>query len=237
VANDSDAKARAVPGGRRLYRFDPWQRRFDPVPVDLGLNDAQSATQFVAIGSDAFVWLDQRAAGPVLHGVRLGTRSIFSNDLDLIQERDAEDKTRPAHLVPDRAAGSAPSYDSVNASLSFEASEPGLATSCVWLADAEFSDFSAKIEFASNVLPGLRLGSLWLSDPASTAHERACALPAPADAQGGTLSLERKGTHLALSLGVVRTECTVSDVRLPIALCASDLGAVSVTRLRVTRSD
>ncbi|MEO6600582.1 MAG: hypothetical protein ABIQ16_11950, partial [Polyangiaceae bacterium] len=236
VANDSDAQGRAVANQRRLYRFDPWRQHFDRVPIDLDLEAAQSAPQFVAIGSDAFVWLDQRALGPVLHGVRLGTRSLFSNDLDLIQERDAEDVTRPAHLVPDHPAGTSVSYDSVHASLSFSASEPGTVSNCVWLTDATFADFSAQIGFTSNVLPGLRLGSRWLSDPTSTSHDDVCTLPKQSDAKGGTLLLLRSGKHLTLSLGDMRSECTVETARLSIALCASDLGIVNITRLRVTRA-
>jgi hypothetical protein len=237
LANDSDAQGDPVAARRRLYRFDPWQQRFDRVAIDLDLNDAQNAPQFVAAGSDAFVWLDQRAKGPVLHGVRLGTRSTYSNDIDLIQERDAEDPTRPAHLVPDHPTSPSLSYDSVNASLSFSASEPGAASPCVWLADAAFSNFSAQIAFTNEILPSLRVGSLRLSDPASANHDGACALPAPADAQGGTLSLLRSGTRLTLSLGDARSECTVDAARLPIALCGSDLGAVRITLLRVTRKD
>ncbi len=235
VANDSDGQGRAIATRQRLYRFDPWRQRFDPAPVDLDLDGVRISPRFVAVGSDAFVWLDQRGSGPVLHGVRLGTRSVFSNDLDLIQERDQDHLTNPAHLVPDRPPDSGLSYDSASASLSFEGHAPGTEVRCVWLTDAAFSDFSAKIEVASAVLPSLRLGPRWLADPASNAHDSACALPVPAEGLGGILSLERTGTRLALAYGDAQTECTVSDARLPIALCASDLGPAVVTRLRVTR--
>ena len=237
VANDSDAQGRALARKRLMFRFDPWQQRFDPVAVDLDLDDAQSVPQFVATGSDAFVWLDQRAQSPVLHGIRLGTRSAFSNDGELIAQRDADDATRPAHLVPDHPPANWVSYDSVNASLSFAISAPDASPICVWLADAEFADFSAEIEIRTQVLPKLRLGSEWLSDPASVAQAGACALPVLGDRPNGTLSLTRRGTTLRATLGDAHSDCLVSEARLSIALCASDLGATRISGLRVTRAN
>ena len=237
VANDTDAQGRALARRRLLFRFDPWQQRFDPMTIDLDLDDAQSLPQFVATGSDAFVWLDQREQGPVLHGIRLGTRSTFSNDGELIQQRDAEDATRPAHLVPDHPSAAWVSYDSVDAGLSFEVNTPDMSPICVWLTDAEFGDFSAEIEIATQVLPKLRLGSTWLSDPASVARTDACALPALGDRPNGTLSLTRRGTTLSATLGGAHSECAVSDARLPVALCASELGATRISGLRVTRTN
>lgn len=236
IANGNDDQGRAVPGRQRLYRFDPWQQRFEGVPVSIELNPAEPAPPFVAIGSDAFVWLDQRAAGPTLHGIRLGTRSSFANDFDLIQERDSEDRTRPAHLAPDRPPGDLLSYDSVNGALSFAPAEPGEPPACAWLADAEFANFSAQIAFEGAALPGLRLGSRSLLAPIDSASS-GCTLSAPVDAQGGNLVLQRSGPRLQLSLGADRTECVVDEGRSAIALCGSEQGSVRVTRLRMTRTD
>jgi hypothetical protein len=237
IANDTDEQGRALASRRRLYRFDPWQQRFDPISVDLDLNQSQSVPQFVAIGSDAFVWLDQRPPGPVLHGVRLGTRSTFSNDVELVQERDSEDTTRPAHLVPDHPPGTLLSYDSVNGIVSFAAGEAGVTPTCVWLADAEFSNFSAQVAFQGGVLPALRVGAHWAFAPASAPNESGCALPPSNDADGGTLLVQRNGTRLEMSLGSARTECSVGSSRSAIALCGSSQGAVHIARLRVTRTD
>ncbi|MET0790806.1 MAG: hypothetical protein ABW061_04740, partial [Polyangiaceae bacterium] len=237
VASDSDAQGQPAASRRRLYRFDPWQQAFERAPVDLALDEAQSVPQFVAIGSDAFAWLDQRAANPVLHGVRLGTRSAFSNDTNLIEERDAEDVTRPAHLAPDHPPGDWLSYDSVNASLSFATRDASAGSACVWLTDAEFADFSAEIVVTSSTAPSLRLGALWLSDPASPNRDDVCALPALGDEQSGTLSVTRRGSRLTVNLGGALSECTVSEERMALGVCASDRGPARITRLRVTRAD
>ena len=236
IASDGDSLDQAGGAHRQLYRFDPWHQSFELVAVDLGLDAARSVPQFVALGSDAFVWLDQREQGPVLHGMRLGTRSLFSNDTDLVQQRDADDATSPAHLSPDHVPGPLSSYDSASASLSFEPTEAGSQPACVWLTDARFADFSAQIEF-SGLAPSLRLGDFSVVDAASPRGEGACTWPAHADAASSTLTLTRNATHLDVKLGEAQSECTLDDTRLPLAVCASDLGASRVTRLRVTRSN
>ncbi|HEY3666614.1 MAG TPA: hypothetical protein VGL19_11460, partial [Polyangiaceae bacterium] len=237
VANRTDDAQRPLARSRALYRFDPWHQRFDPAPSDLGLDDALSTPSFVATGTDAFVWLDQRIDGPTLHGARFATRSIFSSDLELLSQRDAEDPSRPAHLAPDHPAGAALEYDSATGALSFAAVAAGTSPACVWLSDAEFADFSAIIGFDTQVLPRLRLGSLILVDPSAPDSEGACAMPAIASqTQGGSIELARRGTHVSITMGDAHSECSVDPARASIAVCASSLGATHVTLFRVTRT-
>ena len=236
IASGNDERGSPSARERALYRFNPWQGVFERVPIDLGLGDALDTPRFVATGPDAFTWLDTRAQGPMLHGVRLGTRSVFSSDLALVQERDQDDHTRPAHLAPDHGPSSLLSYDSALGTLEFAESDAGVAPACVWLTDAEFADFSGQVEFSSAATPSLRFGTLAATDPAARTSSD-CTLPASAaGAAGGSLRLERVGTRLSLTLAGASSECTLGSARIPVAVCASPLGATRITLFSITRS-
>ena len=237
IANDADQTGRPKPGSRALYRFDPWKKSFIALAANLGLPAAGDAPRFVATGLDAFVWLTEAAGEPVLSGVRLGSRSIFSNDIELVRQRDSEDLTLPAHLAPDRASDSGVDYDSALGSLNFAQAVPGAAVSCVWIADAEYANFQASIDFTSVAAPSLRLGAQSFADPNSSNADSACQLPQPNDgAESGTLLVERAGNHVSMTIRAAHSECTTSSERLPIAVCGSELGPVRIKLLTVKRA-
>jgi hypothetical protein len=217
------------------YRFDPWQNAFVAVDLDLGEPSASSPTRFVSTGPDAFVWLGEDATGPVLQGIRLGNRSVFSNDLDLIAMRDADDAAHPAHLVPDHPPGTSVQYDSLHGVLQLAVAESAATRTCVWISDAEFADFSAQVAFSSSAAPTLELGTQQFSDVNSADVDPNCQLPVLDVSTGGSVLLERSGSHVSLNIDTAHSACDIGSARVPIGVCGSELGPVNVTLISVTR--
>jgi hypothetical protein len=215
------------PRTRALYRFDPWLKSFSRADSDL---DSSAAARFVSTGPDAFVWLDEDELGSVLRGARLGNRSSYSSDATLIELPDPDDASRPAHLAPDRPLSGEAHYDGA---LSFAQADAGSTKACVWISDALFADFSASVEYTSSAAPALRIGARGFTDPSSSDTDPACQLPAAAGS--GTLLVKRAGNQVALTIGAARSACQIGASRVELGLCASELGPVRLTRLRVTR--
>ena len=212
---------------RALYRFDPWQKSFSRADPEL---QSSAEARFVSTGPDAFVWLDEDDLGSVVRGARLGTRSSYSSDATLIELPASDDASRPAHLAPDQPLNGEAHYDGA---LSFARADAGSTKPCVWVSDALFSDFSASIEFTSAAAPGLRIGARGFVDPSSSDADPACVLPVASGS--GTLLVKRTGNHVSLTIGAARSACQISASRVELGLCASELGPVRLTRLRVTR--
>jgi len=218
-----------------LYRFDPWHVEFEPVATELGL-EAQASARFVAMGLDSFAWLSADARGVILGGLRWGTRSAFSSDVPLVTLRDPDDPSRPAHLVSDHAPSADLTYEDGPGALAFAPSASGRAKTCVWISDALFANFSAEFAFTSSQSPSLRLGSTEFVDPKAENGSGGCQLPAlSANSEGGRILLERRRTHVALTLGNAHSACELSAERLPVAVCASELGPTRVTLMSVKR--
>jgi hypothetical protein len=233
----SDGSPWLVAGNDQLLRFDPWHARFEP--SGLGLGSSQTAASFIAMGSDSFAWLADDGQGLVLRGLRLGTRSAFSNDVPLVTLRDSNDPSRPAHLTPDRPPSAELSYEEAGpGALAFASSPSGAGNPCVWISDARYADFSAEIAFSSGFSPSLRLGNSEFVAPGASNAGEACPLPALIDpVEGGRLQVNRVGNHVALTIAGAHSECLVASERLALGVCASELGPVRVTRVSVKRND
>ncbi len=229
VAAGLDDQGNADPQHRALYRFDPWQKQFTLVDVDLGFDDTLDPTRVVSTGPDAFAWFGSDATGAFLRGARFGTRSAFASDVGLVSQ--SEDFVRPSHLAPDHAPSTDVSYDATAPSLSF--SMPSAAgVTCVWIADAKYGDFSGQIAFSSGNAPALHVGRT-LIDVGAT-----CALPAIAS--GVTqLNVRRVGATLTLSGGGASSSCQLddADARIPFGVCQTTAGATMVTSIQLTRGD
>jgi hypothetical protein len=229
----SDGSPWLVAADDELFRFDPWHAEFEP--SGLGIGSFRTAPRFVAMGTDSFAWLADDGQGSALRGIRLGTRSAFSNDVPLVISRDAEDPSRPAHLSPDRAPSDELSYEG-NGAGALVFAPAAVNKPCVWISDARYADFSAEIAFSSAFGPSLRLGSSEFDAPGVS--DAACALPALAEGSaGGRVLIERVGPRVAFSLAGARSECSVGIERLALGVCASELGPVRVTRMSVKRRD
>jgi hypothetical protein len=240
LASDVDQFNQPLPGAFALYRFDPWQKRFDPVDTDLGFDESLSASRLVSTGPDAFVWFGADSVGPVVHGVRLGTRSAFTSDVPLVGLHDGS--LRPAHLAPDHAPEGNVSYDATLSKLLFAALGAGSTPACVWIADAEYGDFSAQVAFSTDISPALRLGSQLLSDVDSAGSSPTCQLPAVSpNSAASSITLRRKAGHLTFGIGAMSASCDLDAAtaleRLPFGVCQSELGPVEVTQITVTRGD
>jgi hypothetical protein len=233
----SDGAPWLIAEDSELYRFDPWHGTFDATTIALGLNGAQSPARFQEMGTDSFAWLTQDDRGLVLEGLRLGTRSAFSNDVPLVTLRAENDPSRPAHLVPDRAPSAELSYEDAGAgALVFAQSMSGDVKSCVWISDARYADFTAEISFSSGASPSLRLGDTQFVAPEASDASGSCLLPSiEVDGQDNQLVLERIGNQTQLTLGAAHSTCTVGAERVPVAVCSSELDSVRVTRVNIKR--
>ena len=130
------------------------------------------------------------------------------------------------------------SYEEGAGALAFAASASGMAKTCVWLSDARFADFSAQVDFSSSESPTLRLGTSQFVDPEAQDANGSCVLPARAEGSlGGRILVQRVGDHATLTLGSAHSECPISAERVPVGVCASELGPVRVTLVSVTRTD
>ena len=236
VTSGVDGTGNAAPGSSVAYRFDPWQKTFVETDLDLGTPASESPARFVSTGTDAFVWFEQDADGPVVQGARWGTRSTFVSDVELITLRDAEDARRPAHLVPDRPPSDDVHYDSARGVLAFAKLGSTAPAPCVWIADAQYANFTARIDFSSAAAPTLKLGENPIVD-ANSAEASACRLPSVDTAAGASLTLVRTGAQLNITLNAESVSCNVVGERLALGVCGSQRGAVAVTRLSVTRSN
>jgi len=211
-----------------LYRFDPWQQRFDPSDADLGLDGTVDPARIVSTGPDAFVWLGADDSGPFTRGVRFGTRSAYASDVALVSL--SEDFSRPAHLSPDHAPSAGVSYDAAAGALTLGSADAAAPTACVWVADAKYGDFSAKIAFSPGTAPALRVGNTRID------VDTPCALPAVA-ATGTQLSIRRSGASVTLDTGEATSSCQLDDSagRISFGVCRSSAGTSRVTQLEITR--
>jgi hypothetical protein len=232
IASGLDEFGQPLPDRFALYRFDPWQKQFIASDLDLALGESLTPTSFAPIGADAFAWLDHDVDGPVLRGARLGLRSAFSNDVPLVALRDGAGN--PAHLAPDHPPDAGLQYDGT-----LELQVAASATpACVWVADAEYADFSAQIAFSSADPPSLRLGPQGISAVELGRGSAPCELPSTGEP--GTIRLRREGTHVSFELAHTSGSCELDASltgRFAFAVCQSALAATTVTKISITRGD
>jgi len=212
-----------APEQPRLFRFNPWAQSFEPydlAPLPLPRRDMPAPLE---IDRDTFVWLDPRARGDELVGLRLGTRSRYAQDLALVLLADPLDPGRPLHLTPDRALGAAVSYDG-----KLTLREPGVV---VRVADTDYADVTIVLELApSSAGPPLVL----LGESALGGAE----CPWPSGDGAEPPSITRKATQAVLRYagGPPRT-CAVAPGRLTLGVGAGDVPAVLREISIVRRAD
>lgn len=216
------AAATEAPEIAELYRFDPWARRFDAISAaeTQRLPRAGRAAP-VTFDHDAFVWLDEGVERGALFGMRLGSRSRFAQDVALVLSRDAEDSSRPAHLVPSAPTGSSVGYDGA---LTLRRPDVSVA-----VADTDYADVTIELTLTSARLPEVVLGTTALGGPD-------CPWP-DGPKRGGEFDLARvvrRGTRAELRFHGGLSSCPVPEGRLSLALRAGPGGAV-ISRLDVIR--
>jgi len=221
------AASAATPEKPQLFRFNPWAGRFGPalVPDSLTL-PKPGMPQPVALGPDAFVWFDDDEAAGMLVGLRLGTRNRFTQDLALVLQSDPLE-TRPQHLVPESAPGTAVDYDG---KLRLNGKAKSLESDVtVRVADTDYADVTVQVQLSRGAPPLVVLGDTALGGPA-------CPWPA-GNARGGDFDLptvvRHEGRAELLFQGGHRS-CQVATGRLELGLRANG-GQTVVKQLDVRR--
>jgi hypothetical protein len=223
------------PGKPRLFRFDPWQQRFDlaDLPEDLRL-PRPDYPQPVAIDPDAFVWVDDDGKHGELFGLRLGTRNRYTQDLALVLLFDPEEPTRPLHLAPDRPLREPERYD--GKLWLYPRSDDSALT--VLVADADYGDVSITLRLAQ---PKSALDIPESSPPlvvlgnAPFGGEQ-CPWPSGSgkDEERNVLTLARRGTRVELRRNQEIQTCSVPAGRLTLGLRVGEAVSV-IEQLDVTR--
>jgi hypothetical protein len=217
------------PGTPRLFRFNPWTRRFSLADVPAGLRlPRPGLPRPLAIDTDAFVWVDDGDEHGELLGLRLGTRNRYAQDLALVLLSDPLEPTRPLHLVPSRPLRGDEAYDG---QLRLQPSDDDPLT--VYVADADFADFVANVQLAElgpdSVPPRIVLGNVEVGGAG-------CAWPEGTRPGGSTgeAELRRRGSELELRYGGRARSCAGPEGRVSLGLRAGASSSV-VTELRVVR--
>lgn len=223
-------------GTPRLFRFDPWLQRFDEVDVPEGLRlPRPDYPQPVAIGPDAFVWLDDDGNRGELLGLRLGTRNRYARDLALVLLFDPDEPARPLHLAPDRPLRDPERYDGKLWLYPRDEDEPPLTVS---VTDTDYADVRVTLRLApaneqldvpSSQPPIVLLGGVQLGGD----H---CPWPAgrKTGAEFDQPRVLRRGGQVELRLHGGVTTCSVPAGRLKLGLRAQRDVAV-IEQLDVVR--
>jgi hypothetical protein len=217
----ADAKAPEKP---QLYRFNPWLDPpvFEPTTVASGARlPTPGMPEPLALGPDAFVWIDDSEGQGQLLGLRLGTRNRYTQDLSLVLAADQFAPEIPRHLVPDRALGDAVSYDG-----KLTLGNPNVT---VLVADADYADVTIKLQLRGGDLPVVLLGTTPLGG---------AECPWPDGEQiGGEADLPtilRHGAQAQLRFHGGAQACAVAPGRLQLAVRAGD-GVTTIAELDVER--
>ncbi len=219
VAADATA-----PDDPRLFRFNPWLKPpgFEPVSVSNSVRlPAPGMPQPLALGPDAFVWIDDSDGQGQLLGLRLGTRNRYAQDLALVLLSDPADPRRPAHLVPDRRLTDATSYDGA-----LTLSDPLMT---VGVADTDYADVTLRLHLLGAQKPIVVLGQTPLGG-------EDCPWP-EGDETGGGLDLpliSRHGAQAELRFHGGTQDCQVEAGRLSLGVRAGD-GVTIITQIDVQR--
>ncbi len=216
-----DARAPANP---RLFRFNAWSDPpgFDAVTIPSSVRLPQPGMpEPLALGPDAFVWLDDSDGQGELLGLRLGTRNHYAQDLALVLLSDPVDPGRPQHLVPDRPLADRISYDGA-----LRLSDP---SATVFVADADYADVTLRVHLRGAHLPVVVLGDTQLGGAD-------CPWPDGAET-GGDVDLPtilRRGAEAELRFHGGRQACRVAAGRVPLGVRAGSDVTV-ITALDVER--
>lgn len=228
------AASASTPEKPQLFRFNAWSGQFQPAAAPAGLTlPKPGMPQPIALGPDAFVWLDDDASAGLLVGLRLGTRNRFTADLALVLLADPLE-ARPQHLVPEAPPGAAVRYDgkltlsgaAFRVARGVDDTRPDVT---VRVADTDYADVTLKLHLSRGAPPLVLLGDTPLGGAS-------CPWPDGA-AVGGDFDLPtvvRQGGRAQLLFHGGHRSCAVETGRLELGLRASD-GESVIERLDVRR--
>ncbi len=213
-----------TPEKPQLFRFNPWAEKptFEPVTVASEVRlPGPGMPEPLALGPDAFVWIDDSEGQGQLMGLRLGTRNRYTQDLALVLLSDPVDPTRPEHLVPDHPLGDDTSYDGA-----LTLRDPAVT---VFEADVDYADVTLRVHLRGAQLPRLLLGRTLLG-------AEDCPWPDGGETGGDAdlPTLLRRGGQAELRFHGGRRACQVEPGRLALGVRAGD-GVTIITELDVQR--
>lgn len=208
--------ASGAPGDERLYRFDPWQARFEALPIALPV-PPRAGLPVLALDGNAFLWLAESEDGPEIFGLRLDTRGRYARDVFLVAQPDPVDPARPLHLVPDRPVGAEVQYDGA---LTLEPNSEVT----VYVTDTDYADVTITLTLEGEGRPRVVLGPFEAGGPD-------CPWPEGASSE---VRVERTGSEVALVVASHRIACPAPRGRVRLGLRGGD-EATRVVRLEVNR--
>ena len=206
------------PEDLQIYRFNPWQARFEPTELVAPL-PPRAAAGSVQLDAQSFVWLGSDSSGTRLLGARWGTREHFALDPVLVNG-DPPQPEAPLPLVPDRAPGARVRYIPDSRILAFDTDS----TTAVFVAGADYADVTLEL-WVEGHAPVVILG---------TEEFGSAACPWPFDAQT-TFRVARVGNQVFLSSGERRAApCPGPSGRVRFGVRRGE-GDVVVRRIGVER--
>jgi hypothetical protein len=202
-----------------LYRFNPWQSRFEPASVTMPVPPRAGAAS-TSLDAQAFVWLAPTDDGVRLFGARWGTRDHFAIDPPMVSGPSIDFMPPPLPLVPDRPPGDGARYIADSKIVAFAADS----TVTAYIAAADYADFAVDL-WVEGQAPRLVLGDAELGS-------ESCPWPPGADV---TYRLERSGETVVLSSGERRSApCVGPKGRVRFGVRGGD-GEMVVRRISVER--
>ncbi|MDF3071144.1 MAG: Branched-chain amino acid transporter, amino acid-binding protein [Polyangiaceae bacterium] len=207
------------PEPSRLFRFNPWGARFDPVDVPSDLRLPRAGFPALALAPDSFAWVDDTEGRGELLGLRLGARSRFTRDVALVLSSDPEDPSRPAHLAPTCAVDERTTYDGA-----LTLADPSLS---VLVTDTDYADLTIRLTVVGTALPRVQLGGTTLGGDD-------CPWPEGSDSSEPLTVVRRGGLAQLRHGGAGSSPCPVGNGRLTVALVAGPRPSV-VGRLEIVR--
>lgn len=202
----------AAAAAGELFRFDPWLRRFEPVPSPFSAPPLEA--RFLTLEPGLFAWTSavgsERASVWVL---RHGTESIYSAFVAPLLLRDT------SSLSLDRADA--------------DAFVPGtgevvLGGATLHVADTTYADLYLAADVRAGPPPVVRLGTRWYGDAA-------CAWPST-PAAPYVAELAREGDRVRLAVGGREKDCRGPDGRVPVAVGGSPTDPTRLRSLTVRRT-
>lgn len=211
--------ASGAPGDVALYRFDPWQERFTPLPLQAP-EPPRAGLGAIAVDDGAFVWLAEDELRGQLFGARISTRNHFAIDENLVSGAGTSEAPAPYPLVPDRPPQGRVHFDESAKTLFFEADSDA----AVYIAASDYANVAVDLTVEGDA-PRVMLGAREFGGDE-------CPWPAGATAQ---FQLRRVAERVTLSSGKLSAEpCSGPAGRVRLGV-KRGLGALGVRHFSVTR--
>ncbi len=204
---------------RNLWRFDPWQARFELAPLTLTALPRAGDGQ-AALADQAVLWTSDDEEGAHLVGLRWGTRDHLAIDPPLVTSDGSDGLAAPFPLVPDRPTAGHVRFQRSERILIFDAESEAR----VFVASADYGALSVEL-WVEGDAPRVILGDQEYGG-------EACPWPR---GDASIFKLERDSSGVTLSSGgALAAPCPAPAGRVRLGVARGD-GAMVVRRISVER--